>query len=71
MGTSVSPCFQAMGALQEAYVVGAVLVDSIRTRVESAYGFSASHYNVMNRFQTLLANSTCAATTCRTTLCSR
>ena len=40
----------------------AVQVDSIKTRVESAPGFSARNSNVMNRFQTLLSNSTCAAT---------
>jgi len=43
----------------------AVQVDSIRTRVESesAYGFSARNHITINRFQTLLSNSTCAATT--------
>jgi hypothetical protein len=40
----------------------AVHVDSIKTHVESAYGFSAWNYHVMIRFQTLLSNLTCAAT---------
>ena len=37
-------------------------VDSIKTRVESANGFSVLSYNMMNRFHRLLSNSTCAAT---------
>jgi len=40
----------------------AVQVDGIKTRFESAYGFSAGRNNMMNRFQTLLSRSTCAAT---------
>jgi len=38
----------------------AVHVDTIKTHVESASGFSASSYNMMNSFQTLLSISTCA-----------
>ena len=37
-------------------------LDSIKTRVESAHGFSALSYNMMERFRTLLSISTCAAT---------
>ena len=37
-------------------------VDSIKTRVESAYGFSACIYDMKNRFQRLLSISTFAAT---------
>ena len=40
----------------------AVQLDSIKIPVESAPGFSAFNSNVMNRFQTLLSISTCAAT---------
>jgi hypothetical protein len=40
----------------------AVQVDPIKPRVETAYFFSASSFNLMNRFQTLLSISTCAAT---------
>jgi len=39
----------------------AVQVDGINTRVESACGFSARNYNIINCFQTLLSISTCAA----------
>ena len=35
----------------------AVLVASIKTRVESACGFSARNYAIINRFQTLLSKS--------------
>jgi hypothetical protein len=37
----------------------AVQVDSIKTRAESAHRFS---YNMMERLQIVLSNSTCAAT---------
>jgi len=37
-------------------------VDSIKTRVESACGFSACTYNITHCFQTLLSISTCATT---------
>ena len=35
-----------------------VQVDSFKTRVVSAHGFSALNYDIMNCFQTLLSNST-------------
>jgi hypothetical protein len=41
----------------------AVQVDGIKPRVESAYGFSALNWNIINCFQRLLSVSTCAATT--------
>ena len=41
---------------------GAVQVDSIKTRVESACDFSALNWNIINCFQVLLLISTCAAT---------
>jgi hypothetical protein len=41
---------------------GAVQDDSMKPRVESAYGFSTRSCNMMDRFQTLLSISTCAAT---------
>ena len=37
-------------------------VDSITARVEIAYGLSACSYDSINRFQTMLSTSTCAAT---------
>jgi hypothetical protein len=40
----------------------AVQVDSINTSVESAYGFSACNWSIINCFQRLLSVSTCAAT---------
>jgi hypothetical protein len=40
---------------------GAVQVDSINIRVESANGFSAWNWNMTNRYQTLLSISACAA----------
>ena len=39
----------------------AVQFDSNKTRVESAYGFSAGSYHMMNCSQILLSISTCAA----------
>jgi len=44
------------------YTGRVVQVDSIKIRVESAYGFGACRHNMMKRFQNLLSDSTCVAT---------